>query len=197
MTDEAYRYSLIDAEDSILVVIDVQDAFLGKLPHADRERILSSICWIVKLAQWKGIPLVITAEEYAEQPLAEKLLDTLPAGTPILDKHVFGLAHQPDILAAVEQTSRRTTVLVGLETDVCVMQSAVGLLEAGYRVAAVTDATGTPAPNHELGLKRMRSAGAILVNLKGLFYEWLRTVAEVQRFHKELPEMRGLAGVVL
>jgi hypothetical protein len=61
----------------------------------------------------------------------------------------------------------------------------------------VADATGTPAPGQEIGIERMRAGGAIITNMKGLFYEWLRTVEEVKRFHAENPEMRGLAGTML
>ncbi len=197
MTTNANPYSLIEADDSVLVVIDVQDAFLGKLPPEDSERLVNKVCWIVKLALWRGIPLVVTAEELHQQPLARKLLDTLPAATTVFDKVVFGLAHQPELLSAVEQTGRKTAVLIGLETDVCVMHSAVGLLEHGYRVVVVTDATGTPVPGQEIGLSRMQSAGAVMVNMKGLFYEWLRTIEAVNRFHRELPDMRGQAGIEL
>ncbi len=197
MTTKANSYALLDADDSVLVVIDVQDAFLGKLPGRDSEQLLNNVCWLIKLAQWRQIPLVITAEEFHKQPLADKLVQTLPASTRVFDKVIFGLAQQPDILAAVEQTGRKTAVLVGLETDVCVMHSAIGLLEHGYRVAVVADATGTPAPGQDIGLNRMQSAGTIIVNRKGVFYEWLRTVEEVIRFHQELPDMRGLAGVIL
>lgn len=189
--------SLLEADDSVLVVIDVQDEFLDKLPGHESERLLKSICWLVRFALWKEIPLVITAEEKGDQPLAGELVKILPADTPVFDKVSFGLAHQPDILAAVDSTGRRTAVLVGLETDVCVMHSALGLLEKGYRVAVVADATGSPHPGHEMGLSRMKSAGAVIVNQKGLFYEWLRTIEAVNRFHDELPDMRGMSGVLL
>ncbi len=197
MKVDANPYSLIDANDSLLILVDVQDTFLQKLPSENSERLLNNIRWIVKLAQWKGIPLVATAEDSDRAPVTDKLVEALPAGTQVFNKLVFGLAHQPDILAAVEQTGRRTVVLLGLETDVCVLHSALGLLERGYRVAVAADATGTPAPNHEPALERMRSAGAVILNMKGLFYEWLRTVEEVKRFHRENPEMREQAGVTL
>ncbi len=197
MSQPANPYSLIDADESALILIDVQDAFLGKLPEAEGERLLNHICWITRLARWKGIPLVVTAEGLDRQPPAGKLLEALPADTQLFDKVIFGLADQPDILAAVEAAGRKTAVLAGLETDVCVMHSALGLLDLGFRVAVVADATGSPAPNHVLGLDRMQRAGAIMTNMKGLFYEWLRTLQEVKRFHLELPEMRGLAGIVL
>ncbi len=190
-------YSLIDAADSVLIAIDVQHAFLRKLPPPDAARLLNNVCWLVKVAMWRDIPLVVTAEGLDDQPVAPQLVETLPPGTLIFNKVIFGLADQADILAAVQRAGRKTAVLVGLETDVCVMHSALGLLERGYRVAVVADATGSPAPNHEIGLGRMRSAGILIVNMKGLFYEWLSTLEAVERFHRELPDMRHQAGIVL
>jgi nicotinamidase-related amidase len=107
------------------------------------------------------------------------------------------LADEPTIAAAVAQTGRKTAVLIGLETDVCVAQSAIGLMEQGYRVAVVADATGSPAAGHEIGLNRMRQAGAILVSTKSLFYEWMRTVERVKQFYRDCPEMRGVEGIEL
>ncbi len=189
--------SLLDADDSVLIIIDVQDDFLDKLPPQESDRLLNNVCWLTAVSQWKHIPLIVTAEEVDEMPVAAKLMHTLPANTPIFDKMSFGLAHQPDILAAVEDTGRKTAVLIGLETDVCVTHSAIGLLEKGYRVAVVVDAVSSPAPGQEIGLNRMQNAGVLLVNMKSLFYEWLRTVKTVNRFHKELPHMRDLSGIVL
>lgn len=189
--------SLIDSQDSVLIVIDIQNAFLDKLPVQESERLLSRACWLIAVAQWKQIPLVVTAEELDKQPLASQLNQSLPAGTPVFDKVIFGLANQPEILKAIEQTGRKTAVLIGLETDVCVAHSAIGLLQRNYRVAVVADATGTPSPGQEIGLKRMQNAGAIIVNTKSLFYEWMRTVEMVNRFHRECPKMRDLAGFTL
>ncbi|MFN2119655.1 MAG: isochorismatase family protein [Anaerolineales bacterium] len=188
---------LLDVEDSVLIVIDAQDAFLDKLPVDRAEGVLQRICWLVRLAVWKTVPLVVTAEEIAEQPVARQLVSVLPAGTHVHDKLSFGLAGQRDILEAVQVTGRQTAVLVGLETDVCVMQSALGLHALGYRVAVVVDATDSPSPGYDLGLERIRSEGLITTSAKGLFYEWLGTVGEVNRFHRELPDMRALAGFQL
>lgn len=196
MTDPK-PYALVDASDSLLAIIDVQGTFLNKLPPEEQNRVLNNICWLAKVAAWKGIPLVVTAEELDREPPVEALFQALPADTPIFNKMIFGLADQPNILEAVEHTGRRTAVLVGLETDVCIMHSALGLLERGFRVVVVTDATASPAPGHQLGLDRMRSAGVVLLSMKGLFYEWLRDVETVQRFHREQPDMREQAGIIL
>jgi nicotinamidase-related amidase len=190
-------HSLLEADDCVLVVIDVQDAFLDKLPAQQGSSLLANIVWLIRLAQWRQIPLLVTAEEAASQPVAATLLQHLPANTPIHDKHVFGLADQTNLLETLQHTGRKTMVLIGLETDVCVMHSALGLLEHGFRVAVIHDAVGTPAPGQELGLRRMEHAGVIVTNIKGLFYEWLRSVETINRFHNEMPDMRELAGITL
>jgi hypothetical protein len=91
----------------------------------------------------------------------------------VLIKPTFGLAGTPEILAAV---TRPTAVLVGFETDVCVYQSAVGLLDHGKQVVVVEDATFSPGEMHARGLDRLRDAGARLTHAKALGYEWVRTV---------------------
>ena len=94
----------------------------------------------------------------------------------------FGLAAQPDILEAVQQTGRKTPVLIGYETDVCITHSALGLIDLGYKVAVVADATGSPGEAHRIGLERIRGAGGIIVSGKSLYYEWVRTVEKAMEF---------------
>jgi hypothetical protein len=108
-----------------------------------------------------------------------RIKDVIPAGTPELNKVIFGLAQQPDILQVVQGLGRKTAVLVGLETDVCVQHSAFGLMQLGYTVVAVVDATASPESGHDLGLARMRDAGVVMVSAKGLFYEWSRDIAKI------------------
>ena len=95
---------------------------------------------------------------------------------------IFGLTAQPDILGAVQQTGRKTAILIGYETDVCIAHSALGLMDLGYRVAVVANATGSPGDAHQIGLERIRDAGGIIVSAKSLFYEWVRTVEKSLEF---------------
>jgi nicotinamidase-related amidase len=176
---------LIDRDDSILIVIDAQPAFLDKLPTRERSALVSHLCWLIGVATWLKIPLVVTAEDLPRlggvvPEVARMLPDTRP-----FNKMIFGLADDPAILAAVANTKRKTTILTGLETDVCVAQSALGLLERGYRVVAVADATGSPGTAHDAGISRMREAGVVIVNVRNLYYEWIRTVEQVRRFRTE------------
>ncbi|HET9222120.1 MAG TPA: isochorismatase family protein [Roseiflexaceae bacterium] len=190
--------SLLAAEDSVLIVIDVQPAFLHKLEPEEHPPLLQRICWLIGVANWLNIPLVVTAEDIPRDgTIDDQVARRLPPDTPIYNKMVFGLAADPAIRAAVERTHRKTAILVGLETDVCVAHSALGLLGAGYQVAVVADATGAPGSAHELGLARVRDAGAAIVGVKGLFYEWIRTVEQARRFRHECRHLGRPDGITL
>jgi nicotinamidase-related amidase len=163
---------------SCLVVIDVQDYFLNKLPEAERAPLVARIAWLMRVAGALDIPMVATAEDIPRDgPLVEDLSALLPAGQKVFDKRIFGLGDQPDIAAAIRATGRSEFVLVGMETDVCVAHSALGLTAAGYKVGVVADACASPGPNHDAGLLRLRDAGIVVTNTKGMFYEWVRDLA--------------------
>jgi nicotinamidase-related amidase len=192
--------SLLDRAGSQLVVIDVQPGFYPAAAPVDRDRLASvtaRVAWLTGVAAALGVPVAITEEDPARNgPTAPAVLALAPAGTTILTKPVFGLADVPEILAVVDAIGRRTVVLAGLETDVCVTHSALGLLDRGYRVAVVTDATFAPGEMHEPGLRRMRDAGVVLIHAKGVYYEWVRTLAEARRFeaaHPDLAEPPGFS----
>ena len=68
----------------------------------------------------------------------------------------------------------RSFILTGLETDVCIAQSALGLAGADFDVTVVSDACGSPPPHHAHGLDRLRDAGIRITSVKGIFYEWVR-----------------------
>lgn len=168
---------LTDRDDSVLVVIDVQRSFVDKLDDAVATPLLNRIRWTTEMAVRLNIPIVVTAEDIESQgPTVSLVREAFPADTTEHNKMTFGLCGDPLILGAIEAAGRKTVVLVGLETDVCVMQSALGLLDRGYRLVVLSDATGSPGDCHEAGLSRMRDAGAVISTVKGTFYEWVRTL---------------------
>jgi nicotinamidase-related amidase len=188
---------LIDVDDSILLVIDVQDAFLERLPAYEHELLVNRITWLISVASELGVPIVAMAENVPEQgSLAPEIAARMPHGTQIHSKMVFGLAGDDKIVAEVRKTGRGTAILVGLETDVCVAHSALGLLRQGFEVVALVDATASPGSGHEIGLERMRRGGVLLSSVKSLYYEWVRTVenddALRERLGSEFPPPRGV-----
>jgi nicotinamidase-related amidase len=183
---------LIEVNDSLLLAIDVQAHFVKKESKNEPNPLLQRMCWVIKVANWFGVPLIVTAEDIPHTGnISDEVAKILPPDTKIHNKMTFGLAAQPDILEAVQQTRRKTAVLIGYETDVCVAHSALGLLDLGYRVVVVADATGSPGDAHQTGLERIRHAGGIILSAKSLYYEWVRTVEKALEFEAsgiETPE---------
>lgn len=174
---------LLDPDDCVLAVVDAQDGFLGKLADDEAAAIVDRIRWLCRLAAWLGVPVVVTEEEPEKNgETAPPIVAALAPGTTRHVKPVFDLSACPPVLADVTRHGRATVVLCGLETDVCVAQSALGLLDAGRRVVAVEDAVGSPGAAHAQGLARMSRAGVELVGVKGLGYDWLGTVERATAF---------------
>jgi nicotinamidase-related amidase len=167
--------ALLDRDDSVLVVVDAQPGFLGPGSESAAER----MAWLVAIAVRLDIPVIVTEEEPERNGATDtRVVHRLTAGTPVFTKPTFGLASTPEILAAVRTTKRGTAVVVGCETDVCVAQSAIGLLAAGFGCVVVDDATFSPGEMHERGLGRVASEGVARNHAKGVTYEWLRTVED-------------------
>jgi nicotinamidase-related amidase len=176
--------SLLERDDTVLVVVDVQDGFLARAWFSEQDTLaagaaLDRMVWLVALAVRLGIPVVVTEEEPERNgPTDPRVVERLSAGTPVLRKPTFGLAGTSEILAAVRETARGTAVVVGCETDVCVAQSAIGLREQGFGSTVVADATFSPGEMHARGLDRLAAAGVVCNHAKGVTYEWLRSVED-------------------
>jgi nicotinamidase-related amidase len=176
---------LVDRDDSLLVVVDVQEGFFGDaLPPEDRApaaEALARMTWLARLASVLGLPAVLTEEDPQRNGAAHAPIAELFGDSPAQVKPTFGLTGTPEILARVEACGRGTAVVIGFETDVCVAQSAIGLKDRGMRVVVAEDAVFSPGEMHRRGLARMTAEGVELNHCKGLAYEWTRTLEESRR----------------
>jgi len=188
---------LLDRDDSVLVAIDTQAGFLDKVDADTAADVVDRIRWLVLVARRLDIPVVVTEEEPDHNgPTAEPISAVLPPGTVRHVKPTFGLTGDPEILADIASTGRRTAVLVGLETDVCVAQSAIGLQEHGWHVTVVEDAVASPGASHEQGLARLRAEGVTLLGVKAVAYDWFHSVAIATDVLGD-PELGAPRGVIL
>jgi nicotinamidase-related amidase len=169
--------SLIAREDSLLCIIDVQPGFLAKIQPDAREQLIDTARFVIEVATRLAIPRFVTVEDPAHNGATVDTIRSCLASDDLeRDKRVFGLGSQPDLASALLGQPRRTAILIGLETDVCVLHSAVSLAELGFRAVIVTDATGAPGGEHDLGLERARILGLETIHAKGLYYEWIRSL---------------------
>lgn len=193
---------LIDVERSMVLVIDAQQDFYGK-ERADvdlgaLDAMFRRAAWVVGVACRLDVPVVVTEEDAAVHGVtAEVIREAMPKDAPVFAKWTFGSADNPEIMAAIEATGASTTVLVGLETDVCVAHSALGLKDRGKRVVAVHDTLYSPGAAHANGLGRMERAGVELVSAKELAYDWLRTVQATRSFFRANPDLKDPPGFSL
>jgi nicotinamidase-related amidase len=183
MRGKIRRVARLHADSSVLVVVDTQPGFLDKLPEDEAAAVADRVRWLCRLADWLGVPVVVTEEEPERNgETAAPVQEALPRGAVTHVKPTFDLAASSEILDDVSGHDRDVTVLCGLETDVCVAQSALGLLTTGKRVVVVEDAVASPGAAHDQGLARLTRAGVELIGVKGLAYEWLATVERANEF---------------
>ncbi|MCP4623668.1 MAG: isochorismatase family protein [bacterium] len=167
-----------------VLLIDVQPAFLkyafsGK--SQQKESVLVRLEHLLKLSDWMDLPLVATLEKPISEngQLPERLQAVFPAKGQQFVKNYFGCMTEPDIVAAIEELPIKQIAVAGAETDVCVMQSVLGLLQMGYQVFLLEDCLFTSEREPAPALRRMYQAGAIPCTLKTMAYELVRCVDDV------------------
>jgi nicotinamidase-related amidase len=188
---------LVDPDDSVLVIVDVQAGFVERVEPERRAGLVERIAFLAQSARFCGVPLLATVETPEDWGGLHRQLVAAVADAPVIRKEVFGLADDPVAWPTLEATGRNTVVLTGLETDVCVAQSALGLLDRGRGVVVVEDAVASPGGAHAAGLERMRRAGAVPIATKQLHYEWMRTVERSRAFDAAHPALEAPPGVLL
>jgi nicotinamidase-related amidase len=191
---------LVDHTDSVLVVVDTQPGFVDYdgIPETTRAasaRTVERIAWLAGFAGMLDVPVVAVEEDPARNGSThEHVAERLPAGTPVQVKDAFSLSACPAAVEAIRVTGRKTLVLVGYETDVCVAQSAIELHDVGYRVVAPADLTYSgSADEHRRGLERMLHAGIEPNSFKGLVFEWMRTIARAEQLWGRAEDTLGIA----
>jgi nicotinamidase-related amidase len=188
---------IIDPADSILLVIDLQEGFLKKVTPQRRESCIDHCRFMVQIAARLNIPLFATVEDPAKHGgTTERVLACFERGLAERDKRIFGLCSQEDLRGAILAQPKRTAVLIGLETDVCVLHSAVGLRSQGFRSIIVSDATESPGPARDQGLARAAALGVEIVATRGVYYEWVRSLERME-LALAAPSIAPPAGLVL
>jgi nicotinamidase-related amidase len=166
------------AENCAGAIIDVQDFFLAQLDGAQaRERMETNIVNFARLLGYFRIPIVATLE----RPVDGKgsLPDALAAelgNTKTFEKDFFDLTREQAIRDHLALLNKKQVIVAGCETDVCVLQSCLGLIDLGYQVFAVEDLIFSSAHEVEAALARMNAAGVVFLSYKTLYYELLQTV---------------------
>jgi len=164
---------LISAENSALLVIDVQEKLLPGV--FENESLVKNCEWLMKVAQLMEVP-VLGSEQYPRGigPSAEALRNLLPE-EDFLPKTVFSCADDAQCMERIQGMDRDVIVICGMEAHVCVLQTALRLKEEGKTVFVVADAiSARSALDTEYAIARMREEGIKIVTREMVGFEWVR-----------------------
>lgn len=170
---------LMQAGIASLLIVDVQEN-LGPVV-AEPRQVYRNCALLLQAAARLAVPVTVS-EQYPKGlgPTMGELLALAPAGA-VLEKMHFSCAAEPAILARLQNFQRRQVVVAGIEAHVCVLQSALGLRQAGFDVFVVTDACSSrKADNHKLAMQRLAAAKIAVVSTEMVLFEWLHVAGTAE-----------------
>jgi nicotinamidase-related amidase len=180
---------LLSRENSVLVIIDSQEVFLK--PIKVRDFIAENIQLLVQVAKQLEVPILATTQNAEKLGALTPKLAELIGDTPVVDKLCFSCLGSEPFAQQLQATGRSQVVLVGVEAHICVMQTALDMLKAGYLVHVPYDAVASRLKRDwKHALLRLSSSGAIVSTVESVIYEWLYE-AGTDSFREVLPLLKA------
>jgi len=181
----------LEAEQCVLIIIDIQEKLLP--PIFQKEQLIKNTQLLIRLAGILRIPHIATVQ-YAKGlgNTVPEIASLLPETEPI-DKQMFSCFGSDVFCSLLKRMPghRNTVLLCGMESHICVTQTALGALREGYIVHVASDAVSSRSEwNWKIGLERMRAAGAVISSTEMVVYELLRSSGSPE-FKELLPYLRG------
>jgi len=181
----------LEAEHCALVVIDIQEKLLPPIFH--KEELVRNAQLLIRAAGILKIPALISTQYSKGLGGTVTEVASLLAGTAPVDKTMFSCFGSDLFCSLLKRLpgQRNTLLLCGMESHICVMQTALAALREGYLVHVASDAVSSRTEwNWKIGLKRMRAAGAVISSTEMMIYELMRASSSAE-FKEMLPYLKG------
>lgn len=183
--------------DTALLVIDLQERLAAAMEPAAMDRLRLHAAILLEGARALGLPVLLT-EQYPRGlgPTLRDLLTLAGESTRPLEKTAFSCCQAEGVLPALEASGRRSVLITGMETHVCVFQTARDLVERGYRAFVPHDAVLARAPDdHRIGLDLIARAGGVVTTTEAALFDLLGVAGgEAFKIVSRLVRERPLAG---
>ncbi len=167
---------VLDRDRAVLVVVDVQEAFRDAIP--DFDLVTKNSATLIQGFQRLDVPVIVTEQYPRGLGVTVREVTEVLKGSKPLDKVIFSAAGA----SGFNLDGRDQALLCGIETHVCVNQTAHDLLDQDVEVHVATDAVASrTALNKEIGLQKMLQSGAILTSVEAALFELLKN-AEAEEF---------------
>jgi len=183
---EAARRPL-QADHCALFVVDIQEKLLPRI--FNKETMVRNSQLLIRLAKILSIPVMVTTQYSKGLGVTVPEIASLLADVRTIDKMEFGCFGSDEFRSSLKKLpgNRNTVLLCGMESHICVTQTALGALNDGYLVHVASDAVGSRSEwNWKVGLDRMRDAGAVISSTEMMMYELLRC-SGTKEFKELLP----------
>jgi nicotinamidase-related amidase len=171
------------------LIVDVQKFFLSQLDRRLRTEIVTNTRNLVRLLNHFRIPIVVTLERPVEKKgvLPREIAAHLDDLSLTFEKDFFDLSKEKTVKKHLASLKRKQMIVAGCETDVCVLQSCLGLLSLEYEVYVVEELLFSSSRNVAAALSRMQGEGAVFLSYKTLYYELIESVG-ADSLPRDLPD---------
>ena len=163
----------LNAENSLVLIIDIQERLVGAL---DKDIVVSKAVKVASAANALSIPVVVT-EQYPKGlgNTVEPLKAVLPENTEIVEKTSFNTLLEDGMKERIASYGKKQIVIFGIETHICVHQTAAALLEEGYEVYVIKDACASGNKyEFKQGIEAMHQNGVKVSCVEIALFEWLK-----------------------
>ncbi|MCX7924223.1 MAG: hydrolase [Fimbriimonadales bacterium] len=179
---------LLHREQSVLVVIDMQDRLLSSIKVSSR--IAENIVLLLRTAAALDIPVIATTQNAQKLGGVSESIASELANTPPIDKLCFSCAGSEEFIRELQSLGRTQVVLTGIEAHICVLQTALDLMKGGYTVHVPYDVVASRQKREwKYALLRMAHSGVIVTTTESVIYEWLYE-AGTDQFRAMLPLLK-------
>ena len=168
---------MLKRDEAVLLFIDVQ----GKLHELmdGKESLDGNLARMIECAKLLEVPIVGTEQIPEKLGATNEPFKTLLQGVPMIGKSAFSCCGEPMFMEAFQTLEKRQAILVGIETHVCIYQTAIDLMEDGIEVFVVVDAVSSRSPeNKARALQALRDAGAKVLPTETILFALLRDAAD-------------------
>ncbi len=182
---------LCDVENSCLMIVDIQEKLSAVMPEKVINRLKSNANVLLTAADRLNVPVIVTMQYPKGLGGVESFVkDKLNEKSKCFEKTSFSCLGSEGLTEYLEKLNKKQIIMIGLESHICVLQSAIELTENGYDVFVVSDAIASrKLTSYETALTRLEQADIWLLNTESVLFEWLRNASH--------PEFKSLSKLIL
>lgn len=163
---------LLSSQDSLLLIVDAQEKLLPAIHQ--RDNVTSRMRWLAEIALQLDIPVLITEQYPKGLGYTVSALQEIIESARVVEKTHFSAMQEQSFHDVLSEYNKKQVVIMGMETHVCVLQTALDMRSEGYQVYLPSDCVGSRRPNDkDTAIERMRNNRVDIITSEMAAFEWL------------------------